>query len=144
MAAFAAIAAMAQSSGRFFIEDFEIAPDSTVTVTVMLTNNEPTQGFQFNMTLPPGLNADNIELTKYSRKLKMNVSSNLKDNTLIVAVYPMSHSLYSPDTAGVLTMEMTASPQFNGGDITIWRGQGSSEDFKTINYDESSTTVTVP
>ena len=144
MAAFAAIAAVAQSNGRFFIEDFEIAPDSTVVVTVMLSNNEPTQGFQFNMTLPPGLNADNIELTKYSRKLKMNVSNNLKGDTMIVAVYPMAHSLYAPDTAGVLTMEMTASPQGNGGNSTSGRAQGSSEDFKTINYDDSSTTVTVP
>ena len=143
MVAFAAMTALAQGSGRIYIEDFEIARDSTVTVTVMLTNNEPTQGLQFNMRLPQGLEVDEVLLTKYSRKLKMNVSSNLKGDTMIVAVYPMAHTFFAPDTAGVLTMEVTATPQFEGGNITFWKSQGSSEQFTSIFFDDSSATVTL-
>lgn len=139
---FITVTALAQTGGCIYIEDFEIAPDSTIAVPVMLTNAEATQGLQFNMYLPDGLILEEIELTKYSRRLKMNVVDNRKDDRWIVAVYSMSQTTFPPDTAAVLTLTLTASPDFQGGDITIKKSQGSSLDFSTIYYDDSSTTVT--
>lgn len=142
LAALAATTALAQTGGRIYIEDFEIAPDSTIAVPVMLANAEATQGLQFNMYLPDGLTLEEIELTKYSRRLKMNAVDNRKDDKWIVAVYSMSQTSFPPDTAAVLTLTLTARPEFQGGNIIIKKSQGSSLDFSTIYYDDSSTTVT--
>ena len=45
-----AVCAMAQAN-RVYIEDFEICPDSVVTVPVMLANVDETRGVQFPGTL---------------------------------------------------------------------------------------------
>lgn len=142
LAVLATTTALAQSHGRIYIEDFVVAPDSTITVPVMLENAETTQGLQFKMVLPNGLELEDIELTKYSRRLKMNIAKNLKDDRWIVAVYSMDQTVYPPDTAAVLSLTMTALPEFEGGNITIMKSQGSSQEYTTINYDDSSTTVT--
>lgn len=142
LAALAAMTALAQTGGCIYIEDFEIAPDSTVAVPVMLTNAAATQGLQFNLYLPDGLVLEEIEPTKYSRKLKMDVADNRKDDRWIVAVYSMSQTAFPPDTAAVLTITLTAKPDFEGGNITIVKSKGSSLDFTTVNYDDSTTTVT--
>lgn len=142
LASIAAMTALAQSNGCIYIEDFEIAPDSTIAVPVMLTNAESTQGLQFKMILPDGLVLEDIELTKYSRRFKMNVAKNMKNDKWIVAVYTMEQSAFPPDTAAILSMTLTALHEFEGGNITITKSQGSSQEFTTINYDDSSTTVT--
>ena len=141
-ASLAAITALAQSAGRIYIEDFEIAPDSTVTVNVMLTNVEATQGVQFRMIMPQGLEVEDMELTKYSRKMKMTLASNQKADTWMVAVYSMSLTAFQPDTAALLTLTLTARPGFEGGNITLNKSMGTDENFVTIHYDDSSTTVT--
>lgn len=141
LAVLAAISVQAQSNGCIYIEDFEIAPDSTITVPVMLTNAEASQGLQFKMHLPDGLILEEIELSKYSRRLKMNVASNMKDDKWIVAVYSMSQNAFPPDTAEVLKMTLTAQPEFEGGIINIFKSMGSNMDFISIDYDDSSTTV---
>ena len=70
--AFAAILALMMALGALaqrnvvYIEDFEICPDSTVTLPVMMANSDPTRGIQFNMSLPLGLNLIEKELTEYS------------------------------------------------------------------------------
>lgn len=141
LTAFVALMGAAQGGGRIFIENFDIAPDSTVTVQVMLDNPEPTLGLQFKMTMPEGLTVDELELTKYSKKLKMNLADRLNGDTWIIAVYSMALDQYPPNTAAVLTMTVTASPEFEGGDIAIYRSQGSTEDFVTIKYDDTHTAV---
>ena len=136
-----AFTALAQGN-RVIIEDFEIAPDSTLTVPVMLTNAEATQGFQFQMLLPQGLVVEDMELTKYSRRMKMSLAKNEKNGKWIVAVYSLEQTAFPPDTAKVILMTLTALPEFEGGDITISKSQGSSLEDTSINYDDSSATVT--
>ena len=143
LAALATTAALAQSNGRIYIENFVIAPDSTVTVQVMLENVETTHGCQFKMALPDGLTLEETELTKYSRKLKMSQANNLKNGQWIVAVYSMNNTSFPPDNAAILTMTLTAQPAFEGGIITITKSMGSSEELTTIYYDDNSTTVTL-
>ena len=52
-----ALDAVSQSN-RIYVEPFEICPDSIVAVPVMLANESPTRGLEFNMTLPEGLVVD--------------------------------------------------------------------------------------
>ena len=137
-----AMTAFAQGNGSIYIEDFEVAPDSTVTVQVMLTNAVPTHGLQFKMTLPDGLILEEAELSKYSRRLKMNLAKNRNDDNWIVAVYSMDQTTYPPDTAPVLTLTLTAEPEFAGGNIIIKKSQGTDDEFTTIYYNDSTTTVT--
>lgn len=144
LVAVATLTAMAQRSNSIYIEDFEIAPDSSAIVNVMLANNEITRGFQFKMKLPDGLEVDDIELTKHAKRQQMNIASNLTKGNWIVAVYPSGLTSLPADTAAVLTIYFTALPQFEGGRITITKSMGSSEENTTIYYDDSSTTVTVP
>lgn len=143
LAALAALTAVAQSNGRIYIDDFDIAADSTAIVQVMLANPDPTLGLQFKMTVPDGLRVDEMELTKYSDRLKMNLANKLKGSTWSVAVYSMSLMPYPSDTAAVMTLKLTALPGFAGGDISIYRSQGSTEDFTTIHYDDSRAAVTL-
>ena len=72
----------------------------------------------------------------------MDVAKSHKNGTWIVAVYSMSLNAYPPDTAAVLMLTLTAEPEFEGGEIAIWSSKGSSEEFTTINYDDSAATVT--
>ena len=142
LAALATMAAMAQSEGRIYVEDFDIAPDSTATVEVLLTNVEATRGVQFKMTLPQGLEIEDMELTKYSRKMKMSLANNQKANNWMVAVYSMSLTVFPPDTAkAVMTLTLTAKPGFEGGDIIFNKSMGSNEDYITKYYDDSATKV---
>lgn len=134
--------ALAQSYGSLYIEDFEIAPGSTIDVPVMLANTVATQGLQFYMYLPDGLTLEELELTKYSRRLKMNVADNRKNDKWIVALYSMSQTGFPPDTAAVLNMKLTAQPDFAGGKITITKTLGSSIEYTSIHFDDSSATVT--
>ena len=73
MAVCMALCAMAQNN-RIYIEDFEIDPDSTVTVSVILANESPTRGVQFNMTLPPGLILKSSKVTAYSSEYFMSMT----------------------------------------------------------------------
>ncbi len=141
LAALAAVAAVAQSRGCVYIENLELVPDSTVTVPVMLACLEPTQGLQFKMSLPDGLILEEMELTKRSRRLDMNLAKKHKGDTWNVAVYTMSMASFPPDTTAVIHATLRALPQFQGGEIHIWKCQGCSQDFTTINYDDSYTTV---
>jgi len=145
LAALATLTAAAQHDNTIYIEDFEMAPDSTVTVNVTLANGEPTGGFQFRMSLPAGLQVEDIELTRHSKKHKMYLASNqVNDSTWMVVVYPMGQDVLPTDSVAVLRLTLTAAQQFNGGIIAITRAMGASQESTTIYYDDSTANVTLP
>ena len=72
----------------------------------------------------------------------MSLAKNEKNGKWIVAVYSLEQTSFPPDTAKVILMTLTALPEFEGGDITISKSQGSSLEYTSINYDDSSATVT--
>ena len=73
LCALLAISAVAQQGNRIYIEDFEIEPGKTVSVPLMLSNQDPTRGMQFNISLPNGLRMIDQELTAYSEEYNMNM-----------------------------------------------------------------------
>lgn len=149
--AFAAILALMMALGALaqrnvvYIEDFEICPDSTVTLPVMMANSDPTRGIQFNMSLPLGLNLIEKELTEYSlEKYFMVMFSNLKNGVWTLGMYPQGSICFPPDTAAIMTVTFKADPNFTGGEIILWRQLGSTMNNRSIVFDNDTTTVTVP
>ena len=141
-----AIGAVAQSKSRVYIEDFEITPDSSIVVPVMLANVENTRGVQYYITLPEGLSLEGEELTDYSLGFDMLFSCTYskKNNCYMVFIYPSSSVMFPPDTMAVMMLEFHASPTFKGGIMPVWKCRGSTIENKTIVYEGDTTIVTVP
>lgn len=140
-----ALCATAQNN-RIYIEDFEIDPDSTVTVPVMLANETPTRGIQFNMSLPEGLILKKTRITDYSSDYAMTLTCRYSNNEgcYMVFIYPSAAICYDPDTAAVMTVTFAAQPDFKGGTINLWNCWGSSIDNKSFVIGDASAVVSVP
>lgn len=138
-----AITAMAQGN-RIIIEDFEISPDSTLTVPVILANADTTRGVQFNLTMPEGLQIKNMQASSYSRSLGMSISRNYQNGVHIVLLHASNRVGYPPDSAVIANMKVVADPDFKGGQIFVWKVIGSTMDNVTFSIDGDTTNVTVP
>lgn len=140
-----ALFTMAQNN-RIYIEDFEISPDSTVTVPVILANEDPTRGVQFNISLPSGLIYKKSHVTEYSEEYGMSLTCRYsnRDGCYTVFLYPMAQICYDPDTAAVMTITFAAQSDFKGGTISIWKCRGSTINNKPFVIPDASTNVTIP
>lgn len=142
VALFVSLDAVAQSN-RIYVEPFEICPDSTLAVPVILANETPTRGLQFNMTLPEGLAMDECEITRYCEKYSMSLFTKKNGDVWTIGMYPMGSICLPADTKAILMLQMMASPTFMGGEIVVWKCRGSTIDNKTIYMDGDTTAVTV-
>lgn len=141
MAALVAVCAVAQA-GHVYIEDFEIAPGETMEVAVLLTNAVETRGVQFNMTLPDGLLLEDYELTKRAMSRKMKPFAADRGDYWAMGMYPVEAVCFEPqEKLAVMTLYLTADPDFKGGDILLWKQRGSTMDCNTIILDDSAATV---
>ena len=134
-------------TNRIYIEDFELAPDSTKTVPVMLANVDETRGIQFNITMPQGLKFAGYDLSEYAAQedFHMNLSANkVNDSTWSVMVYPSGRICFPPDVQPVVMLKFKAKSEFKGGDLLVWKCRGSTIDNNTIFMDDATTHVTVP
>lgn len=145
LAALIAVGASAQSN-RVYIEDFEIYPDSTLLVPVMLANSDSTRGVQFYMTMPEGLDVEKFKLNDYANEYGMLLDARFSTNLgcYVVFEYPFDRVCFPPDTAAVLMIEFYAEPGFTGGELTLWKCMGATIDNKSIIMEGGTTTVTVP
>lgn len=137
----------AGQTNRIYIEDFELAPDSTTTVPVMLANEDETRGIQFNFTMPPEMKFADYELTEYAAQedFNMNLSVNkANDSTWTVMVYPSGRICFPPGEQAIVLLKFKAKPAFKGGDMLVWKCRGSTIDNMTIFMDDAITRVTVP
>ena len=142
--ALAALTVTAQGN-RICIEDFVIDRDSIVSVPVVLANETPMRGLQFNMTLPDGLKVESSSLTKYSEKYEMNLVCRRTDNgDQVVFIYPMARICYPAGNEVVVVINFAAGPDFKGGEITLWKCFGSTIDNVAFPVQGGTTTVTVP
>lgn len=147
LCALLAINAVAQQGNRIYIEDFEIEPGKTVSVPLMLSNQDPTRGMQFNISLPNGLRMIDQELTAYSEEYNMNMSCNYRkaDSCYLVFIYPSSAICYPADTTvALMTFKLGAKQDFRGGDIVLWKCIGSTIDNTTFVIQGDTVKVTVP
>lgn len=140
-----ALGAMANSN-RVYIDHFEVYPDSTITVPIMLSNTDETRGVQFYMTLPQGLKIKKSALTDHSKDYDMHLSVNYSKEAkcYTVFIYPMNRICLPPDTKAIMTIKLAASSEFKGGDVVFFNVCGSTIDNVLIHMDGSSTSVSVP
>ena len=140
-----AVCAMAQAN-RVYIEDFEICPDSVVTVPVMLTNVDETRGVQFRISLPLGLSIDESELTDHSADCNMQELFRFAPigGFYNVILYPLDRSCLPSGTHAIMNFSFKADAAFKGGTITLFKACGATTENQPIAIDGDSTTVTVP
>lgn len=131
---------------KLYIEDFEIEPDSSLTVPVMMANADSTRGVQFNVTLPEGLALEGYAVSDYSRDYEMTMTCRLADDGTyyVVMVYPNGRICFPAGTEPVALLTFTAGSAFKGGTISVWKCRGSTIDNHVIEFDGALTTVTVP
>lgn len=145
MAVMLALPAVGQAN-RIYIEGFEVEPDSTITVPVMMTSADTTRGLQFNVSLPDGLTYDDCVVSAHSKHYEMTMTClyDKAHDDYLVLIYPMGHVSLPAGVAEVVQLTLTAKSDFKGGDIVIWKCLGSTVDNKAIAFDGATTTVTVP
>ena len=143
MAVIVAMAAMAQRN-VVYIEDFEIEPGNSITVPLMMANCDSTRGIQVNLTLPEGLRLIDRELTQYSREYDMEPFGNYKNGVWTIGMIPSHKVCFPPADTAIMELTFNALPEFNGGEIIVWRQRGATMNNKTIFFDDDTTTVTVP
>jgi len=130
---------------RLYIDDFEIYPDSTCIVDLILANESPTRGLQVNLTVPPGLRLLSSNLTEYTEELGMNLfGGNVNDSTKLIGMFPPSIMCLPADTIAIVTLKFYAYPEFTGGTVKLWKGMGSTIDNDPFTIDGDTTLVTVP
>lgn len=127
-----------------YIDDFEINPDSTVTVPLMLANQDTTRGVQFNLTLPETMDLDLVELTEYSKRKGFTSSFSYSDGTYTVMIYQIGEAVFPPDTTAIALLTFYAYNDFNGGEVVVWKCRGSTTDNNSIIMDGDTAQVTVP
>lgn len=138
-----AFTAVAQGN-RLMIQDFEIVPDSTVTVPITFANTDASRGMQFNLTLPEGLTIENVAVTDYTKKLGLSVTYSESNGIGTIILYQMGKVCFPPDSADVVQVTFQASSQFKGGQLEIWKGRGSTMEAQTFVIEGGTTVVTVP
>ena len=129
-----------------FIEDFEVEPGSSVIVPVMLCGSDSTRGVQFNMTLPLGLTMETYELDEdVVERYNMHSYDRCTAGVWTVGIYPYGRICLPADTTIVIMrMTLNAAPDFDGGDIFLWKERGAQMDNSTIIFNDDTTAVTVP
>ena len=135
--------AMAQNN-RIYIKDFEIIPDSSVLVPVILANQDTTCGFQFNMTLPDGLEVEKVSMTDRIRDLGMKLEYHERNGSSVVMIYSMQLAYCVPDTIEVLTIKFKADADFKGGEVTLWKCRGARTDNTGLILSDATTRASVP
>ena len=139
-----ALAALAQSN-RIYIDDFEIYPDSTITVPLVLANESRTRGFQFDLIMPQGLIVEEYKLNDYSTSHTMYISfRTVEANHFFVMIYPSARTTYPVDTTEVMTFTFAAQGGFKGGEIYLTTVRGSTINNTAFVMEGDTVNVTVP
>lgn len=134
-------------NNRVIVEDFEIMGDSALSVPVILVNEDPTRGFQFNITLPAGLVLEDCSIPEdvmddFDMRFVCNYIS--QDSCYQIIIYPGFRICIEPGTLLAFYLHFIADSDFKGGKIKIWKCLGSTIDNETYPMDGCTVNVTVP
>lgn len=143
LAVCAALWGVAQNS-RIYLDDFEVAPGSTVTVPVLLANQDTTRGVQFSVSLPQGLKCVELNLSEYAERKKFISNYTVKGNTCKVMIFQVGTASFTPGNNVIAMITLEADDAFKGGDVTVNKCRGSTMDNKSLLLDGGTAVVTVP
>ena len=141
LAAMAVMAAVAQRN-VMYIEVFEIEPGGHIEVPLMMANSDSTRGCQLNMSFPEGLRLTNYSLTSYTQDgYGMERFGNYKNGVWTIGMYPMERVCLPPADTAIMVLSISATADFTGGKIVLYRQRGSTIDNKSIFFDNDTTVV---
>ena len=137
------LCAVAQRN-RIYVDSFEIARGGTVTVPVMLANQDTTRGVQFRVTLPQGLRCVEMNVSQRAERKGFILNKTLKDDFHSVMIYQVGTACFAPGDMAIAEMTLQADETFGGGEITVWKCRGSTMDNLSIEMDGGMAIVTIP
>lgn len=143
LAVCAALCAVAQTN-RVYIDDFEIAPGSTLEIPVMLANQDTTRGVQFRVTLPKGLKCLEVNLSEHVERKGFVLNNTIKDDSYRMMIYHVGKASFPAGEKAVVEMTLQADETFGGGEISVWKCRGATMTNQTIYMDDDTATVSVP
>lgn len=108
---------------EFYMNDFEIAPGSTLRVPIVMDNKASAiAGFQFDMYLPEGINTTVASFTLSDRKGNDHqVVANKNGDHWSVVAFGFPTANFSGDEGDILYVDFTASKSFTGSAVISFR-----------------------
>ena len=108
---------------EFYMNDFEIAPGSTLHVPVVLDNHASAiAGFQFDMYLPSGITTTASSFTLSDRKGETHqLVANYNGDHWSVVAFGFPTADFSGDSGDILYIDFTASKSFTGSAVISFR-----------------------
>ena len=130
---------------EFYMNDFEIAPGSTMRVPVVLDNHASAiAGFQFDMYLPEGISATASSFTLSDRKGETHqLIANKNGDHWSVVAFGFPTADFTGDSGDIMYIDFTASKSFSGTAIIAFRDvMLSTSDAHESPVDDFDVTVT--
>lgn len=121
------ITAMA-GNNKLWIEDFEISPNETKTIEILLDNEDPISSLQFDVQFPEGITyVDGQEIEKVTTRITRSshsITAHPQINDVLRFVVlsnaaNMAASAIKGSTGAIFKIQVKASKTFKGGDIFI-------------------------
>ena len=108
---------------EFYMNDFEIAPGTTLRVPVVLDNHASAiAGFQFDMYLPSGITTTASSFTLSDRKGETHqLVANYNGDHWSVVAFGFPTADFSGDSGDILYIDLTASKSFTGSAVISFR-----------------------
>lgn len=108
---------------EFYMNDFEIAPGTTLQVPVILDNHASAiAGFQFDMYLPAGITTSACSFTLSDRKGETHqLVANYNGDHWSVVAFGFPTADFSGDSGDILYIDFTASKSFTGSAVISFR-----------------------
>ena len=132
--ALVAFVAGAKADNKLIIEDFDIIPGETKTISVALDNTDKISSLQFDIDLPEGLYFVKNSTVKNKERLHLHALSGKlwSSNHVRFAIFhqvteasKMDKSLFLGNSGEIFTFEVEASYSFKGGSIKVYGIEGS-------------------
>lgn len=98
------------ATDRFYINDFNITPGETCTVSIMLDNETAFTAFQTDINLPEGMDVDLQSFALTNRKATDHrISARTQpDGTIRLISYSLGVNPYSDNSGALVTFQVTA------------------------------------
>ena len=141
----AAVLLPASATDRFYIEDFEIAPGETRTVSIMLDNEAVYTAFQSDIYLPEGLSVGSISLTSRKNSNHIFSASILPDGGIRLLCYSLQLKTFSGNSGALVDMVVTASEDFEApATVLVKNSLFTTVQGVEVPFSDETCTVTLP
>lgn len=121
------IAAFAQGNNKLYIEDFDIAPGETMTLDIILENEDPVSSLQFDITFPTGLSYVENSLERVTSRITRTshsiVAAKQGENVYRMGILSTSSEMANSEVklkeGALLRIKVKADIDYKGSSIKI-------------------------